>query len=331
MLCRYLEETRGDMAGHPDSTPICLGNYTDMLLTSENREYFRLFAHEFARSRQDRPLVVVSKGRMPRPLIEDLDGLGIDIVIFCSQSFHRTTLAVRTEKGPVLSPEETFNAGECCRDCKNITMVHYWRPITRKSVPSRNWAVHTIQRLKESGYRCSVAIGLSTGAGIYQHDLIETGLLAAPSDTCDEMWDAEVWQDINSATAAVGYPVYRSTSCAIALATGKAEALGVWDSRRGAAKQCLPCNCPKSQRAVCRSRTLQSTSLEQPLEWIASRLGQDVSRLDVLPGQRVRVPGEVQQSMISLTLHKYQIELLPESISAERAWLGRFGRGGDNE
>lgn len=331
MLCRYLEETRGDMGGSADSTPVCLGNYTDMLLTPENRDYLLLFAREMARARLARPLVVVSKGRMPRSLVEHLSDLDIDVVIFCSQSFHRTTLPMRTERGPVLRPEQTFDAGKSCRDSRNITMVHYWRPINRKCVPSANWAVQTIQNLKESGYRCSVAIGLSLGAGIAQQELIETGLLVGPSDTCDETWDDEVWEDINSAATTVRYPVYRSTSCAIALAVGKAESLGVWDGRRGAAKQCLPCRCPKPQRALCQSRTLQSVSLEQPLKWIAERLGKDVSCLDVLPGLRVRVPGEVQQSMISLTLHKYNIELLPESISAERAWLGRFGREGGNE
>ncbi|MFE2192817.1 hypothetical protein ACFXAQ_18595 [Streptomyces olivaceus] len=331
MLCRYLAETRGDMDATRDFTPVCLGNYTDMLLAPENVTYLRSFARELAHARVNRPLVVVSKGHMPRSLVEDLGSLDIDMILFSSQSFHRTTLDVRTEKGPVLAPEQTFRAARSCRDSENITMVHYWRPITRKCVPSADWALRTVQALKGAGYRCSVAIGLSLGAGIDQQELIGTGLLSGPSDTCDELWDDAVWEDINSAAAAVDYPVYRSTSCAIALATGRGEALGVWDDRRGAAKQCLPCNCPPAQRSACRVLTLDAPPSRRSLEWIADRLGQDVSDLSVLPGRRVRVAGEVQQSMISLTLHKYQIELLPTSISAERAWLGRFGREGGNE
>lgn len=331
MLCEYLEKTRGNMGSAMDSTPVCLGNYTDMLLDADNRDYLRVFASELARARLARPLVVVTKGSLPRALAEDLDDLNIPIVIFCSQSFHRSTLALRTEKGPVLTPEQTFRLGTSCRDMENITLVHFWRPIVQKSVPSADWAIETVQKLKDSGYCCSVAIGLSAGAGIAQRELIRTGLLAGPSETCDEMWDDEVWKDINSAAATVGYPVYRSTSCAIALATGKAEALGVWDDRRGAAEQCLPCNCPTAQRAICQVQTLQPVALGEPLAWIAGQLGQDRSRLEVLPGRRVRADGEVRQSMISLVLHKYQIELLPESISAERAWLGRFGREGGNE
>ncbi|MEU0244996.1 hypothetical protein ABZ192_11810 [Streptomyces sp. NPDC006235] len=331
MLCEYLDETRGDLSHDMDSTPVCLGNYTDMLLTATNQEYLRGFASELAGAGLARPLVVVTKGRMPRALAEALDALNIAIVVFCSQSFHRTTMRLRTERGPVLTPDETFDAGFSCRDFDNITMVHFWRPIVRSSVPSADWAIRTVRRLKASEYRCSVAIGLSAGAGIAQQELIETGLLEGRSRACDEMWDDGAWADINTAAAAVGYPVYRSTSCAIALATGKAEALGVWDHRRGAAEQCLPCNCPTAQRALCRSQTLQPEVPDEPLSWIASQLGGSTSRLEVLPGRRVRTCGKAQQSLISLTLHKYQIELLPESISAERAWLGRFGREGGND
>ncbi|MEV4787697.1 hypothetical protein AB0K53_20005 [Streptomyces tuirus] len=302
-----------------------------MLLTAANQDYLRAFATELAGADLSRPLVVVTKGRMPRPLALALDDLNIAVVIFCSQSFHRTTLELRTEKGPVLAPDQTFDAGAECRDIKNIAMVHFWRPIVRKSVPSADWAVRAVRRLKDSGYRCSVAIGLSVGAGIAQEELVQTGLLEGTAEARDELWDAEAWQDINSAAAAVGYPVYRSTSCAIALATGRAEALGVWDCRRGAAEQCLPCHCPRTQRDLCQSRTLQPEVAQEHLAWIADTLGSSMSGLEVLPGRRVRTGGRVRQSMISLTLHKYQIELLPESISAERAWLGRFGRESGNE
>jgi hypothetical protein len=331
MLCEYLDETRSHMRGEMDSTPICLGNYTDMLLTAANQEYLRAFAIELASAGLSRPLVVVTKGRMPPALARALGDLDIAMVVFCSQSFHRTTLELRTEKGPVLTPDQTFDAGAECRDVKNIAMVHFWRPIVRKSVPSADWAVRAVRRLKDSGYRCSVAIGLSIGAGIAQQELVGNGLLEGPAEACDELWDAEAWQDINAAAAAVGYPVYRSTSCAIALTTGRAEALGVWDYRRGAAKQCLPCHCPRVQRDLCQSRILQPEISQEQLAWIASKLGVNRSGLEVLPGRRVRAGGKVRQSMISLTLHKYQIELLPESISAERAWLGRFGRESGNE
>ncbi|WP_155357788.1 hypothetical protein [Acrocarpospora macrocephala] len=319
------------MGDEAESTPICLGNYTDMLLTAANREYFHEFASEMAAVGSARPLVVVSKGRMSRSLAEALDDLNITIIIFHSQSFHRTALEIRTEKGPVLIPDQTFDAGATYRGLKNITPVHFWRPITRKAVPSTGWAVETVRRLKASGYRCSVALGLSVGAGIAQSELVQTGLLEQPTEACDEMWDAEAWADITAAAVTVGYPVYRSTSCAIALASGKAEALGVWDRQRGAAERCWPCNCPATQRTLCQSKTLRSEAMKEPLAWIADHLGGDASRLEALSGRRVRVSGEIRQSMISLVLHKYQIELLPESISAERAWLGRFGRKGSSE
>ncbi|MZF84275.1 hypothetical protein [Streptomyces sp. SID5643] len=331
MLCEYLDETRSHMGGDIDSTPVCLGNYTDMLLTPANQEYLRAFAAELAVAGLSRPLVVVTKGRMPRTLARTLDDLNIAMVVFCSQSFHRTTLELRTEKGPVLVPDMTFDAGTECRDMKNIAMVHFWRPVVRKSVPSADWAVRVVRRLKDSGYRCSVAIGLSTGAGIAQQELVQTGLLEGPAEACDELWDTEAWQDINAAAAAVGYPVYRSTSCAIALATGRAEALDVWDCRRGAAEQCLPCHCPKPQRDLCRSRILEPEVAQEHLAWIANELRTDMSGLEVLPGRRVRTGAKVRQSMISLTLHKFQIELLPGSIAAERAWLGRFGRESGDE
>ncbi|MFF8013839.1 hypothetical protein [Streptomyces sp. NPDC007929] len=302
-----------------------------MLLTPANQDYLRAFATELAVADLSRSLVVVTKGRMPRALALALDDLNIPVVIFCSQSFHRTTLELRTEKGPVLAPEMTFDAGTECRDMNNIAMVHFWRPVVRKSVPSADWAVRVVRRLKESGYRCSVAIGLSTGSGIAQEELVQTGLLEGPAEACDELWNAEAWKDINTAAAAVGYPIYRSTSCAIALATGRAEALGVWDRRRGAADQCLPCHCPRSQRDLCRARVLQPEIAREHLAWIANELGTSMSGLEVLPGRRVRAGRRVRQSMISLTLHKYQIELLPESISAERAWLGRFGRESGDE
>lgn len=324
----YLADTRDDLADDADSTPVCLGNHTDMLMTSANRDYLRRFAGELADAGITRPLVVVSKGRMTRPLAEALDSLDLAIVVFHSQSFHRTTFAARTEKGPVLDPDQTFDACAVYRGLKNITPVHFWRPITRRSVPSSDWAAEMLARLKAAGYRCSVAIGLAVGPGIEQRELVETRILERAHDVRGEMWDDGVWADISAAAVAAVYPVYRSTSCAIGLATGKPEALGVWDRRRGAGERCLPCNCPETQRSACRPEIVDSEGLGRPLSWIAARLARSVSEFEVLPGRRVRVRGEVPQSMISLALHKYRIELLPEVISAERAWLGVFGRGG---
>jgi hypothetical protein len=268
---------------------------------------------------------------MPRSLAEALDNLNIKIIVFHSQSFHRTTLEMRTEKGSVLTPDQTFEAGATYRGLKNITPVHFWRPITRKSVPTAHWALETVRQLKSSGYRCSVAIGLSVGPGIAQQELIETGLLEQTTQVSGEIWNDNAWADVNSAAIAVGYPVYRSTSCAIALAAGRAETLGVWDDRRGAAQYCKQCNCPTTQRSLCQSKSLQPDDLEEPLAWIANQIGGDTSRFEILPGRRVRVSGEIRQSLVSMTLHKYQIELLPQSISADRAWLGRFGRKDSDE
>jgi len=327
MLSEYLASTRADITEHSDATPVCLGNYTDMLMSDSNREFLLSFAREMVHAKIVRPLVVVSKGYMPRTLAESLNALDVTIAVFHSQSFHRTTVGVRTETGPVLTPDQTLRACAVYTGLDNMTPVHFWRPITRKSVPSAAWAMDTVRRLKESGYRCSVAIGLAVGVGIAQEELIDRGLLDGPSAAAGEIWDRAAWEDILSAAEAVDYPVYRSTSCAIALATRQPEALGVWDRRRGADEKCAPCNCPTPQRALCESKGLQSGGVERPLAWLADQLGRDPSRLHELPGRRVSVEGDVPQSMISLALHKYQIELLPESISSERAWLGSFGKG----
>lgn len=326
-LYRYLTRTRGDTA---DPTPVCLGNYTDMLLTSANQDYLLEFARGMTEIGIKRPLVVISKGRMSHSLAEALNRLNITVIVFHSQSFHRATLEVRTEVGPVLTPQQTFDAAKIYRDLENIIPIHFWRPITRKSVPSAAWATETVLQLKAAEYRCSVAIGLAVGPGTAQQDLIETRLLDQTSDVRGEIWDREVWAEILAASRAVDYPIYRSTSCAIALATGKPEALGVWDTRRGSKDRCLPCNCPGGQRARCQASTFEPEGVDQAIAWIATHLKMNADRFEVLPGHRVRVRGEVPQSMISMILHKYQIELLPESISVERAWLGRFGRG-DNE
>ena len=84
MLHEYLMRTRGGLGDAVDRTPVCVGNYTDMLLTSENREYLLAFAREMIEVGIRRPLVVVSKGRMQRSLAEGLDGLGIAVIVFHS-------------------------------------------------------------------------------------------------------------------------------------------------------------------------------------------------------------------------------------------------------
>lgn len=292
LLRDYLRATRDDLQGASDATPICLGNYTDMLMTEGNRRYLLEFARQAADAELNRPLVVVSKGNMPRDLAESLDSLGMTVLIFHTQSFHRTTLSARTERGPVLAPEQTFELGAVYAGLTNVTPVHFWRPITRETVPSADWATEVATRLKAAGFACSVAIGLAVGVGVSQSDLVRTGLLTQYSAICDEKWDEQVWRDISQAAKSVGYPVYRSTSCAIALATRKPESLGVWDARRGAADLCLPCNCPTEQRYVCESRTLHSGDLEGPLSWISRQLGEDGAHFVVLPGRRVRVAGE---------------------------------------
>lgn len=331
LLSAYLAETRNDIGSNGDRTPIALGNYTDMLMTMANRQYLMKFATEMVHAGIDRPLVIVTKGRMPESLAVTLDELDLKTLVFHSQSFHRTTLDTRSEKGPVLSPWQTMEAGSSYHSFRNLMPIHFWRPITRKTVPSASWARHTVQQLKDSGFRCSVAIGLIMVADLDQHDLIQSHLLDTTTHLRGELWDEEVWADISAAARSAEYPVYRSTSCAVALTTGHPETLGVWDHRRGAAMRCLPCMCPESQRSSCGTGDLRTTGLDEPLTWIADYLGIPRSRFVELPGRRARVSAEIPQSMVSMALHKYQLELLPESVRRERAWLGRFGESDRDE
>ncbi|WP_156081324.1 hypothetical protein [Amycolatopsis vancoresmycina] len=236
-----------------------------------------------------------------------------------------------TETGPVLTPEGTFAAAGAYHNLTNITPIHFWRPITRKSIPSKEWSVETISKLKNAGFRASVAIGLAIGPGIDQADLIDDRLLEHNSEASGEIWDQSTWLDISNAAKIVGYPVYRSTSCAIALARSKPEELGTWHRSRGATSRCIPCNCPQTQRAKCKVGRLSSANLGKNISWIADYAGKKVSQFTVLADRRVRVAGQIRQSAVSLALHKYQIELVPDSVFTERAWVGHFGRGLDSE
>jgi hypothetical protein len=335
------ERSQADPYGRLSHTPICFGNYTDTFMSRANIAYFHEYARLHAARFGSHPLCVVTKSRLSFDDLHALDQLDHTIIIFMSQSFLGRFGTPQIERGPVCRPADTLRNIGLFAPLRNVKPVHFLRPVTSRSVPSLPRALEILGQLQEAGCLATVAIGLKVGSGIElsSDDLAEllgdrrlTGLAST------EIFPDSARRYVLQAADALEYPVYFHTSCAVALATGTAEALGTW---REPVRQtlCLPCRCPSDQRSRCDGvRSRQSAPSPAELSGLCTPYGMPGGSLSWSPvDSAIRLGQPVSQYTYNRLVHALPYRVIggiverdlawPGTVEADETWRGPFAGG----
>ncbi|MDQ0788279.1 hypothetical protein [Streptomyces sp. B3I8] len=250
---RYLNGRRAEvMDPLDDPTPLCLGNHTDMMMSPENRRATIEVLRELSRRIPPRTMVLITKAVLREDTIAEIDAIGWPVVWFFSQSLARTA-GIPLEAGRTARLEETLANARLVSASRNQHAVHFWRPFVRELLPDPASLETVVESLHASGMRCSVLNGLRLGPGVPQDDArLRTHLAETmrAGEGATEVFDRERWGQAVRAGRRTEYPLYRHSSCALALVRSAREQLGTWNPTVFA-DRCTPCSCPAWQRRLC--------------------------------------------------------------------------------
>ncbi|MQM28202.1 radical SAM family protein [Glycomyces albidus] len=332
LLRAYLYGRRSELIDpDTDTTPICLGNYTDMLMTRDNRRALLGILAEITSILSPRLLVLITKSALDKETVNAIDGFGWPVLWFFSQSFAFLKQG-RLELGRVADFDTTIGNAELVTTTTNQRAAHFWRPFVRELIPPLAERHRIVERLKGSGMQCSVVLGMARGPGTPAEDrrLHEAMPSAFESDPVgSEVIDREAWREISTVARRAGYPMYRHSSCAIALAQSRPEQLGTWGGV-AASERCLPCQCPSVQRRRCGSRKEQAADqvhMRSFADEVAKFLELESGEItyDVAKGL-IHIHASVAEFDYNTILHaasgRYLISA--RSIATQKAWQGSF-------
>lgn len=312
-----------------DSTPICIGNYTDMFMTAHNRSIMLRILERLTDVIPPRPVVLITKAAISETMVAELDAFGWPIVWFFSQSFARDR-GVGLERGRIADFGITLANARAVSASRHQHAVHFWRPFVRELSPPAPDRARMVGRLKDAGMRCSVVVGMKRGPGVPAQDgrlraHVRSGIEEEPDR--GEVLDREGWREVVGAARRVDYPIYRHSSCAIALIRRRAEQLGTWRTDLFP-DRCIPCSCPGAQRRQCGRRSAGRDGTEAAAvfaEQIANflELNGDLVSCDGVSGY-LYIDAPVSEFDYNVILHASMGRYVPvaQSVVGQKAWQG---------
>ncbi len=307
--------------------PICIGNYTDMMMTPESIEYLIYYLALHADRFPEHPLCVVTKAKLKKNTLLKLDRVGHPVLVFLSQSFIKAKKELlKLEAGPTTRPSDTVNNARLLSGTNNLLPLHFWRPLSVHTVPNLDNAKGQLSILQKAGILASVAIGLKCGTKLVNNiKYLKNLYKGVDLPQSGQYLDRDLENRILKAGSELKYPVYRHTSCAIAFALRQHEALGTWRYPMRVTK-CDPCSCPASQRALCDSiRFREIVPSEQILSRIASDL--DLPRNLISwnsESGKIKIDAIVRQDILLKWMHLSGRIVCSTKIDQTLAWTGDF-------
>jgi hypothetical protein len=308
---------------------VCIGNHTDILLTTVGREFLRQYVPLHHQQLPSLPVVLITKASLQPEFLQELDDCGHPIVIICSQSFFSWYQDVneRVEQG-VARPEQTAQNFRLLSRLRHIRPVHFWRPLTAINLPSDAEAHRQLELIRSAGAVASVAVGLKRGPFL-SVDLRANGSpLRSALDTKgddvtppEEEFPSVLRERALRAAHALNFPVYLNTSCAVSLALGIPEYLQTWRAPVRHAR-CEPIQCPTPQRTRCSGCTLAHPG-ESDLARIADRMFVPPSAV-TWDGEEgvLRIHGRVSQREQCRVGHATGYGVRPSVLHRSREWVG---------
>lgn len=240
----------------PD-VPLCLFSQTDAFVSKENIEYLKQLIYLIDYAKINNPIIFITKCAIPDDFIEYLHKYikkGHKFIFFLSYS----GLEHDIEQGIVKKQiEDNFLKLKE----NNIDIIHYWRPFLPQN--SSKEQIDKIYNFVSKHAKASIIIGLKVTDSIIDNinwkELSEVRELAKNSDS---VWNKNAYEYVwNNLKYKNEYPIYQTTSCALALVLEKGERKFFYNIHI-----CTECNlCPAAQRAICKKADEQRKRLRKQM------------------------------------------------------------------
>jgi hypothetical protein len=232
------------------TTPIAIGNYTDMCMSSKNRDYLLSLLSVHRQLMPDIPVCILTKAVLSRRFLEAVARSGVRAVFFVSHS----SLPSEFEKGTPPCKQRLKNF-ELIAEFPDLMAVHWWRPITSISIPDRDAAKRQIEDLQRAGSQLSVAVGLKYGVGLNAafgdpQSPLHTYFKANSGNSKCMIFEEEILRGILDNARNMGYPVFRKSFCALSYLL-KQPCYGAGFRKLRKTAICDTSNCPSSQENKC--------------------------------------------------------------------------------
>ena len=224
--------------------PICIETETDAFATPSNIKYIEELLNELDRNKIMNLKVFITKCLIPDEFIKTikfLESKKHKFLFFISYSGLENDIEIGINKQNIKNNFINLNK-------YNLPIVHYWRPFLPQN--SDKEKILDVYNFVKKYAKCSVAIGLKVKES-YKNNLKFWNALEEIDDTtcAESIWTQTAYKYIWGKSTIIDkeYPIFKTTSCAIAYATKNPEKEACYNSF-----VCKNDNrCPKEQRDMC--------------------------------------------------------------------------------
>lgn len=226
--------------------PVCIETESDGFATPQNINYIVQLLDEIEKNKISNLIVFITKCEIPVRFIEKIKEMrrnGYKFLFFLSFSGLDNNIEIGVNKENIKNNFiKLYN--------EDLPIIHYWRPFLPQN--SSKEKISEVYNFVRKYAKCSVAIGLKVKEN-YKDKLDFWQELKNERDTtcAESIWTKEAYDLIWGENHIIDdkYPIFKTTSCAIAYATKSSEKEACFSSN-----VCANDNrCPESQRNLCRS------------------------------------------------------------------------------
>ena len=223
--------------------PLCLLSQSDGFSTPDNIEYLKQLVILLMAKNIDNPIVFITKCKIPEDFIKFIDEYekkGKKFIFFLSYSGLDKDVEVGVNRKDIEDNFITLHK-------YNKTIIHYWRPFLPVNSDPKD--IDRIYNFVKKYAVASIAIGLKITDEIIDHiDWDNLKKSRKEALKADNVWDSNAYDYVwNKMKNKSDYPVYQTTSCALAVALNKPDRKFFYNT-----EICKCNNCPESQRKICK-------------------------------------------------------------------------------
>ncbi len=306
-------------------SPICIGNYTDMLLTNANKRFLCSMLQKHQELIPETPVCVITKGQLDREFLSEINALNIKIFLGISISFfsHNTIF----ERGMPSEDIRLLNF-ELARQYSNLFPFHFWRPITSLNLTKANIGT-LMSRISDAGATGSIITGLKFGDSLKEafqnpnNPLSEYFSYHQMGDNQSEIFEDSLKDAIIVQAKAIGYPIFFHTSCLISYLIKQPDYNGTFRLPH-LKNKCLASNCPDEQRARCFDFKSQFKSpTKSLLENIASHIDLELSKIEYSENlEAIIIDAELSQDQQAFLTHATSFPIKVQKTTSTIEWFG---------
>ncbi len=233
--------------------PLCLFSQTDAFSTKENIEYLKQLIYLIDENNIINPIIFISKCNIPETFIKYLKKYikkGHKFIFLLSYSGLENDIEQGVIKKQIENNFIKLKKHE-------LSIIHYWRPFLPQN--STKEKINEIYNFVKKYADASVVIGLKTTDSIINNinwkELKDVREIAKESDN---VWPKKAYNYVwNELKFKDDYPLYQTTSCAIASILNKPERKFFYGT-----DICKECNlCPIEQRKICKRAAEQKKAI----------------------------------------------------------------------